>query len=316
MAWDFSTEPEFQEQLDWMRDVRARGDLADRDDRSTSSARSGFERVDRAAAGAGQGARAVGRAPAARARRPGLRPGQARPDARDPRHARRSRRTRSATRRPTPATARSSRWPGTDEQKERWLYPLLAGDLQLGVLDDRAGERRARTRRCCRRRAVRDGDEWVINGHKWFTSNASIADFLIVMAVTDPDARPHQRASMFIVPADTPGVNIVRDVPTMEHPYEHFGTLGGHAEILYEDVRVPAGRAARRRGRRLPDRPAAARPGPHPPLHALARRLAARLRHALRARALRARPTARCWPRSRRSRTGSPTRRRRCRRRG
>src|SRR5438874_3542504 len=88
-------------------------------------------------------------------------------------------------------------------------------------------------------RAVRDGDEYVISGHKWFSSNASIADFLIVMAVTDPEARPHQRASMFIVPADAPGVNIVRDVATMEHPEEVYGKLGGHAEILYEDVRVP-----------------------------------------------------------------------------
>ena len=60
------------------------------------------------------------------------------------------------------------------------------------------------------------------------------------MAVTDPDARPHQRASMLIVDADTPGVNIVRDIPTMEHPAEHFGRYGGHAEIVYENVRVPA----------------------------------------------------------------------------
>jgi acyl-CoA dehydrogenase len=60
------------------------------------------------------------------------------------------------------------------------------------------------------------------------------------MAVTDPDARAHERATMFIVPADTPGVNIVRDVATMEHPVEEFGKLGGHAEILYEDVRIPA----------------------------------------------------------------------------
>ena len=58
----------------------------------------------------------------------------------------------------------------------------------------------------------------MINGHKWFSSNGSIADFLIVMAVTDPDARPHQRASMLIVDADTPGVTVVRDVATMEHP--------------------------------------------------------------------------------------------------
>jgi acyl-CoA dehydrogenase len=86
---------------------------------------------------------------------------------------------------------------------------------------------------------VRDGDDWVIDGHKWFSSNGSIADFLIVMAVTNPDARPSQRASMFVVPVDTPGVEIVRDVPTMEHPWEQFGGYGGHSEILYNNVRVP-----------------------------------------------------------------------------
>jgi acyl-CoA dehydrogenase len=88
-------------------------------------------------------------------------------------------------------------------------------------------------------RAVRDGDGWLLNGHKWFSSNASIADFLIVMAVTDPDARPHQRASMFLVDVSAPGVNIVRDVATMEHPYESWGRYGNHAEILYENVRLP-----------------------------------------------------------------------------
>jgi acyl-CoA dehydrogenase len=87
---------------------------------------------------------------------------------------------------------------------------------------------------------VSDGDDYVINGRKWFSSNGSIADFLIVMAVTDPQARPHQRATMFIVPTDTPGVNILRDVPTMEHPQEEFGKLGGHAEIVYDGARVPA----------------------------------------------------------------------------
>ena len=73
------------------------------------------------------------------------------------------------------------------------------------------------------------------------SSNGSIADFLIVMAVTNPDARPSQRASMFVVPTDTPGVEIVRDVPTMEHPWEQFGAYGGHAEIAYDGARVPAG---------------------------------------------------------------------------
>jgi acyl-CoA dehydrogenase len=128
---------------------------------------------------------------------------------------------------------------GTAEQKERWLHPLLEGDLKSAFSmtePDSAGSDPTQLKT----RAVRDGDDYVINGHKWFSSNASIADFLIVMAVTDPEARSHQRATMFIVPTDTPGVNILRDVSTMEHPQEEFGKLGGHAEILYEDARIPA----------------------------------------------------------------------------
>jgi acyl-CoA dehydrogenase len=129
---------------------------------------------------------------------------------------------------------------GSPEQKERYLYPLLAGDLKSAFSmtePDTAGSDPT----LLRTTAVRDGDQWVINGHKWFSSNGSIADFLIVMAVTDPEARPHQRASMFIVDTDTPGVRVVRDVATMEHPHETFGRYGNHAEISYEDVRVPAG---------------------------------------------------------------------------
>jgi acyl-CoA dehydrogenase len=128
---------------------------------------------------------------------------------------------------------------GTADQKERWLEPLLAGDL-FSAFSMTEPETPGSDPTQLRSRAVRDGDGWILNGHKWFTSNGSIADFLIVMAVTDPDARPHQRASMFVVPVDTPGVRIVRDVPTMEHPYERFGVLGGHSEIYYEDVRLPA----------------------------------------------------------------------------
>jgi acyl-CoA dehydrogenase len=129
---------------------------------------------------------------------------------------------------------------GTAEQKERWLAPLLAGDLRSAFSMTEPGVAGADpTTLQCRALLDEDAGEWVIDGHKWFTSNGSIADFLIVMAVTDPDARSHQRASMLIVPADTPGVTIVRDVPTMEQPAEHFGRLGGHAEILYESVRVP-----------------------------------------------------------------------------
>ena len=127
---------------------------------------------------------------------------------------------------------------GTEDQKEQYLYPLLAGDLRSAFSmtePDTAGSDPT----LLRTRAVEDGDDYVINGRKWFSTNASVADFLIVMAVTDPDAHRYQRASMFIVPVDTPGVTILRDVPTMEHPYERHGAYGGHAEILYEGVRVP-----------------------------------------------------------------------------
>jgi acyl-CoA dehydrogenase len=129
---------------------------------------------------------------------------------------------------------------GTDEQKERYLHPLLAGDLR-SAFSMTEPHTAGSDPTLLQTSALRDGEVWVINGRKWFSSNGSIADFLIVMAVTDPDARPHQRASMFIVDADTPGVNIIRDVATMEHPSETYGKYGNHAEIVYEDVRVPAG---------------------------------------------------------------------------
>src|SRR5277367_5234396 len=100
---------------------------------------------------------------------------------------------------------------GNEAQRSQWLQPLLDGELRSAFSmtePDTAGSDPT----LLKTSAVRDGDEWVINGHKWFSSNGSIADFLIVMAVSDPEARPHQRASMFIVDADTPGVKILRDV--------------------------------------------------------------------------------------------------------
>ncbi len=129
---------------------------------------------------------------------------------------------------------------GTPEQKRRFLDPLLAGELR-SAFSMTEPEVAGSDPTLLRTRARRDGDEYVIDGHKWFSSNASRADFLIVMAVTDPEAPRHQRASMFIVPVDTPGVNIVRDVPTMEFPAGvHNAFHAGHAEIFYEDVRVGA----------------------------------------------------------------------------
>jgi acyl-CoA dehydrogenase len=86
--------------------------------------------------------------------------------------------------------------------------------------------------------AVLDGDEWVINGEKWFSSNARYAEFLIVMVVTDPDNPPYQQQSMFLVPTDTPGVEILRNVGlSYEAESEDHGS---HAYVRYTDVRVPA----------------------------------------------------------------------------
>jgi acyl-CoA dehydrogenase len=132
---------------------------------------------------------------------------------------------------------------GTPEQKERFLAPLLAGELKSAFSmtePDTAGSDPT----LLATTAVRDGDSWVINGRKWFTSNGTVADFLVVMAVSEPDAQPHKRASMFLVPTDTPGLTMVRDVPTMEDPAggeRRFRAGGyGHAEIVYQDVRIPA----------------------------------------------------------------------------
>jgi acyl-CoA dehydrogenase len=126
---------------------------------------------------------------------------------------------------------------GNDDQKQRWMQPLLDGKLRSAFSMTEPGAGADPT--LLKTTAVRDGDEWVINGHKWFTSNGSVADFLIVMAVTNPDVHPYQGSSMIIVPTDTPGVDIVRDVPTMEHPSGPVPKFGGHSEIIYRDVRVP-----------------------------------------------------------------------------
>ena len=83
---------------------------------------------------------------------------------------------------------------------------------------------------------MRDGDEWVIDGHKWFSSGAEGAGFAIVMAITDPDAEPHRRASQILVPADTPGITIA-PVRVMGHLGRGWTT---HCEVTYEGVRVPA----------------------------------------------------------------------------
>ena len=126
---------------------------------------------------------------------------------------------------------------GAEFQRDMYLEPLLRGELSSGfsMTEPDAGADPTRISAT----AVRDGDEWVINGHKWYTTNGSVADFLIVMVRTVPDAPVRQAMSMLLVPKETPGVRVVRDIPTMEDPVVHAGSYGNHAEIIYENVRVP-----------------------------------------------------------------------------
>jgi alkylation response protein AidB-like acyl-CoA dehydrogenase len=123
----------------------------------------------------------------------------------------------------------------TDEQKQRFLGPLVRGETRscFSMTEpDTAGSNP--TALACT--AIADGDDYVINGRKWFTTAADGAAFAIVMAVTNPDAPEHGRASQIIVPCDTPGFSIERNIPVMGHRGEGWAS---HAEIRYEDCRVP-----------------------------------------------------------------------------
>lgn len=121
---------------------------------------------------------------------------------------------------------------GTEEQKRRWLIPALEGEIRT-CFSMTEPETAGSDPTQLRARAVRDGDYYVINGHKWMTTGAFGAACAIVVAVTNPDAPAHQRASQILVPLDTPGVKLVRSVPVMGH-------LGGnHGEVLYQECRVP-----------------------------------------------------------------------------
>ena len=123
---------------------------------------------------------------------------------------------------------------GTPEQHEKWLKPLTDGTMQSGFSMTEP-HTPGSDPRSLSTRAVLEGDEWVINGHKWFTSNGYSADFFIVMCRTsDPSASggDNDRMTQIIVPRDTPGVKIVRGVPV-------WGRASSHCEIIYDNVRVP-----------------------------------------------------------------------------
>src|SRR5467141_3616224 len=181
MAWDFSTEPEFEKKLEWMRGF-VREEVYPLEVLETDEA--GFMRA--------------------------IRPLQA-----------------------------------EVKQQKLWLRPLLDGQIRSAFSmtePNTAGSDPT----LLSTTAVLDGDEWVINGHKWFTSNGMIADFLIAMVVTEPQADAYERASMIIVPSDAKGLKKLRNIPTMAGEHERFGY--GHAEILYEDVRVPKDNLLGKRG--------------------------------------------------------------------
>jgi acyl-CoA dehydrogenase len=124
---------------------------------------------------------------------------------------------------------------GTEEQKSRFLKPLMEGTIvsTFSMTEPQAGAD-PKEFTC---RAYRDGDEWVIEGEKWFSSNARYASFLILMAVTEPDAPPYSRMSMLIVPTDTSGIEYIRHSQTMGDKQGEDD--GIHAYIRYNKVRVP-----------------------------------------------------------------------------
>jgi len=124
---------------------------------------------------------------------------------------------------------------GRPDQKERYLLPLVQGDIRscFSMTEPNCPGSNPVELECT---AVREGDDYVINGHKWFTSSAEGSAFAIVMAVTNPENPPHLRASQIIVPTDTPGFEILRNIPVMGHTGDDYAS---HGEVLYRSCRVP-----------------------------------------------------------------------------
>ncbi len=132
---------------------------------------------------------------------------------------------------------------GSDEQRERWLRPLVAGEVR-SYFSMTEPEVSGADPTGLRTTAVQDGDEWVVDGHKWFSTGAEGAAFGIVMAVTEPKEEPHRRMSQIVVPADAPGVTITA-VPVLGHRGRGWST---HCEVRYSGVRVPLGNLLGERG--------------------------------------------------------------------
>lgn len=126
---------------------------------------------------------------------------------------------------------------GTPEQQQRWLHPLLEGEIRSAFFMTEPDVASSDARNIGAR-IERDGDEYVINGRKWWSSGASSSrcEIGIFMGVSNPDNDPYHQQSMILVPMDTPGVRIVRDLPV----FGHYDGHGGHPEVEFVDVRVPA----------------------------------------------------------------------------
>lgn len=122
----------------------------------------------------------------------------------------------------------------SDEQRERYLKPLVAGEIFSGFSMTEPPPGAGSDPTMIQTTAVRDGDDWIINGHKWWTTGGSIAEFLIIMAQSNPDVPAKNGVTLFLAPKDTPGIEFVRNVWHMGEP-----DLGGHAEIRYNNVRLP-----------------------------------------------------------------------------
>ncbi len=174
---------------------------------------------------------------------------------------------------------------GTDEQKARYLQPLLDGEISscYSMTEPQGGSDPG----LFVTRAERDGDSWLINGEKWFSSNAKHATFFIVMAVTNPDAHTYEKMSLFIVPAETPGIEIVRNVGVGTDSH------ASHGYVRYADVRVPADHVLGGEGQAAAIAQTQTRRWAHSSCDAHDRVGATRVRHDVRAGGV---PTDPVWP--------------------
>jgi acyl-CoA dehydrogenase len=238
MAWDFETEPEFQEQLDWMDEfVRTDVEPLDLAFREPGAA---FDRRNPVY-------KKITDPLKARVRAKGLWACHLGPELGGPGYGQLKLAlmneilgrstwapTIFGTQAPDTGNAEILAHYGTPAQKKKYLQPLLDGEIVscFSMTEPQAGAD-PKEFRC---RARRDGDHWVIDGEKYFSSHADLAEFLIVMVITNPEVPVHQGASMFLVPRDTPGLEFLRMAGLAGEPLGH----GHHPHLRYKGVRVPA----------------------------------------------------------------------------